>query len=95
MLTLDNDILADVVATAKASAAGTKWVSRIERAAVELTTNPYIEVQGDHLLIASESGQVYSTNGVCQCRAFEVKQPCWHRAAKQLVVRYNQAKEQK
>ena len=91
MLTLNNDILVQVVATAKASAAGTRWVNAIERAGCELASNPYIEISGDHLLIGSPSGNTYSVNGSCQCRAFEVHNPCWHRAAKQLVVRYNEA----
>ena len=31
------------------------------------------------------SGECYTSNGVCQCRAFEFKLPCWHRAAARLV----------
>jgi hypothetical protein len=44
MLTFNTDVLEQVIATAKQSAAGTAWVSRIERAGIELATNPYIEV---------------------------------------------------
>jgi hypothetical protein len=91
MLTFDEATLNKVIATAKQSAAGTPWESRIERAAIELTTNPYIAIAGDHLLIGSPSGNSYSVNGSCQCRAFEVHNPCWHRAAKQLVARYLEA----
>lgn len=93
MLDINTDILNSVVATALAKAAGTAWVSRIERAAVELASNPYIEIQGDHLLIASPSGNTYEVNGVCQCEAFNHNRPCWHRAAKQLVYRYQQAEK--
>jgi hypothetical protein len=92
MLTFQPDVLEQVIATAKQSAAGTAWVSRIERAGIELATNPYIEVAGDHLLIGSPSGNTYEVNGVCQCQAYtHGSKPCWHRAAKQLIVRYNEA----
>jgi hypothetical protein len=92
MLSLDTAILATVVATAKRNAASQpRWVHAIDRAASELASNPYIELAGDHLLIGSPSGNSYDVNGTCQCRAFEVSKPCWHRAAKQLLVRYRQA----
>jgi hypothetical protein len=95
MLALNADILATVVATAKRNAASQpRWINAIERAASEMMNNPYIELAGDHLLIGSPSGNVYSVNGSCQCRAFEVSKPCWHRAAKQLLVRYRQAEKQ-
>ncbi len=95
MLTINADILATVIATAKAKAAKEpRWITAIERAGTELLNNPYIEVQADHLLIGSPSGNVYSVNGSCQCRAFEVNKPCWHRASKQLLVRYQQAEKQ-
>ncbi len=91
MLNLDSTTLNKVVATALASAASQpRWVHAIERARCELESNPYIEIQGDHLLIGSPSGNSYSVNGSCECRAFEVNKPCWHRACKQLVVRYNE-----
>jgi hypothetical protein len=95
MLSLDTAILATVVATAKQSAASQpRWINAIERAASEMMSNPYIEIAGDHLLIGSPSGNCYDVNGTCQCRAVEVSRPCWHRAAKQLLVRYRQAEKQ-
>ena len=96
MLTLNSDILAQVVATAKVSAAGTRWVNAIERAGSELATNPYIEISGDHLLIGSPSGNTYESNGVCQCTAYEYgHKPCWHRAAHRLLVRYSELSQRK
>ncbi len=96
MLTLQPDLLATVVTTAKRSAADSpRWVSAIERAARELADNPWIEISGDHLLIGSSSGNTYEVNGTCQCAAYRCGQPCYHRACKQLVVRYQEAERVK
>lgn len=92
MLTLDTAKLTQVVTRAKADAAQhPRWITAISRAARELESNPYIEVQDDHLLIASPSGNLYAANGICQCVAFQHNQPCWHRAAGRLVRRYQEA----
>lgn len=91
MLNLQADILATVVNAAKnASATSPRWLNAINRAAVELETNPYIQRDGEHLLIASPSGNLYSANGVCQCTAYQHGQPCWHRAAGRIVQRYDE-----
>jgi hypothetical protein len=86
MLTLDRSTLDLVIAKALLDAAAhPRWIVAIGRAAVELDSNPYIE-RGDHgLIIGSSSGKAYASNGICQCTAFEFKQPCWHRAASRLV----------
>lgn len=92
MLTFDTDVLNKVIAQAKrASAASPRWLNAIERAEAELTTNPYMQQDGDHLIVASPSGNVYSANGVCQCVAYQHGQACWHRAAGRLVQRYTEA----
>ncbi len=97
MITLNADILATVVATAKRNAASQpRWINAIERAASELANNPYIEALDSHtLLIGSASGKSYTSNGICQCEAFQHgKQPCYHRAMSRLYERYNEAIEQ-
>src|SRR5262249_11459700 len=92
MLTLNPTTLAAVVNSAKLSAAGDqRWLNAIERAAHELSENPYLERQDDHLLIGSPSGSVYAANGVCQCQAYQNGRPCWHRAAARLVQRHDEA----
>ncbi len=92
MITYDPAILAQIVADAKAKAAAhPRWLVAIDRAVVELETNPYLEWQDGHLLILSESGTIYAANGVCQCRAFQFKNPCWHRACARLVRLYQEA----
>jgi hypothetical protein len=92
MLVLDPTLLTAIATQAKASAAQHPcWLVAIDRALVELDTNPYIEWQDGHLLIVSTSGALYAANGICQCDAYRFKIPCWHRAAARLVRRYYEA----
>lgn len=92
MLNLNLNTLDQVIAKAKTDAAqDARWVHAIERAAVELVENPWIERTSHGLLIASPSGQLYEANGVCQCTANGFGWPCWHRAAAKLVKNYDQA----
>ncbi len=80
-----------VIEAAKAKAANSpSWLRAIDRAAEQLRSNPYIADQGDGLLILSTSGEFYHANGVCQCKAFHHGMACWHRAAAQLIKRYNE-----
>ena len=88
MLNLNQETLAAVAEQACRDAAQHgRWLVAIGRALVELDANPWIaRIEGGRgLLIGSPSGSVYSSNGVCQCKAFEHGQACWHRAAARLV----------
>jgi hypothetical protein len=88
MLNLNSTTLAAVAEKATQDAAAhPRWLSAIGRALIELDNNPWIErnPDGHGLLIGSPSGNVYASNGVCQCRAYDHKIPCWHRAAARLV----------
>lgn len=93
MLHLDPTTLTQVVNSARLSAADhPRWLTAIDRALVELDTNPYIERGDDSsLIIGSTSGKCYAANGVCQCVAFTYGQPCWHRAAARLVRLHDEA----
>lgn len=93
MLTLNATILTNVVTTAKRSAADSpRWLNAIDRAAVELETNPYIDAMDTHtLLIGSPSGNTYIGNSTCQCEAYRRGIACWHRAAARLYQRYTEA----
>ena len=64
-----------------------RWTRAIARAWQELQSNPYLEWQNDALLILSPSGEIYKSNGTCQCKAYENGFPCWHRAASRIVQR--------
>lgn len=93
MLNLNSRILETVVTQAKRSATDSpRWLRAIERAAVELESNPYIEAINDHtLLIGSPSGNTYVGNNTCQCEAYRRGIACWHRAAARLYQRYTEA----
>jgi hypothetical protein len=67
-----------------------RWEAAIVRAKQQLESNPYLHFDGDALLILSPSNEIYRANGICQCKAFKLGQPCWHRAAARLVKRYNE-----
>ncbi len=92
---LDQDLLASVVAESLTKVATAKdaarWTNAIAKATVQLETNPFMTYdQTSHsLLVLSEtSGEIYTANGTCQCKAFAAGQPCWHRAAARIVTRY-------
>lgn len=89
MMNLNSERMSRVVAEAKAKVAGDKrWTNAIDKAVEAFDTNPYMHYDGHALLVLSESGEMYSANGTCQCTAFTKGQPCWHRAASKLVKRY-------
>ncbi len=68
-----------------------RWQMAIARAKRELESNPFMHFDGDALLILSPSNEIYRADGVCQCKAFKKRQPCWHRAAARIVERYHQS----
>jgi hypothetical protein len=68
-----------------------RWQKAITKARAELESNPFMHYDGHALLILSPSGEIYSANGACQCKAFANNHPCWHRAAARLVERYTEA----
>jgi hypothetical protein len=69
-----------------------RWINAIAKAAVEIEQNGVFMTwqDEDHSLLiwSQKSNQIYSANGVCQCRAFEQGSPCFHRAAARLVRLY-------
>ena len=67
-----------------------RWQTAIVKAQQQIEENPYLHFDGRALLILSPSGEIYSANGSCRCKAFRRGQPCWHRAAARLVERYIQ-----
>ncbi len=91
MLNLDCTILSEVCDKALQDAADhPRWQAAINRAVVELLSNPFVERGDDSsLIIGSTSGKAYASNGVCQCVAFAYGNPCWHRAAARIVRLYD------
>lgn len=90
MISVNEMKLAAVVESALASVSGNKrWTNAIMRAEQLLTSgNPYIHFTGDALVMLSESGEIYTANGICQCKAYVGGQPCKHRAAYKLMKHY-------
>ena len=69
-----------------------RWTNAILRGEkLLLSDNPMMHYDGEKLLILSESNQVYTANGTCQCKAHKEKMPCKHRAAFGLLKRYHEA----
>ena len=69
-----------------------RWINAIAKAAVEIEENgvfmTWMEADKSLLIWSQKSNNIYTANGVCQCRAFEQGSPCFHRAAARLVRRY-------
>ena len=91
VMNIDTDRMQQVIQQAFDHVAGSRrWERAIVRAKQQFESNPYMHFDGKALLILSPSGEIYTANGSCQCKAFANGQPCWHRAAARLVERYNE-----
>ncbi len=90
MMNLNQETMREVIAEAFDKTGSLRWQMAITRAAQELDSNPFMHFDGHALVILSESNEIYSANGTCQCRAYEFGKPCWHRAAARLITRYNE-----
>lgn len=91
MMSIDQGRMQQVIQEAFDKVSGSRrWQTAIARAKREIEENPYLHFDGRALLILSSSGEIYSANGTCQCKAYANRQPCWHRAAARLVQRYNE-----
>lgn len=74
----------------------TRCINAIAKAASRIETSGCFmdfNVGEDLLLIWSDSNAIYEINkdGRCQCKAQEHDVICWHRVAKRLLERYNEA----
>ncbi len=90
MLNINQDKLNEVAQEAFDRTSNLRWQTAIAKAKRELEENPYMHHDGHALLVLSPSGEIYSANGTCQCKAYRSGQPCWHRAAARIVQRYNE-----
>jgi hypothetical protein len=91
MQNLDQDRIQEVAQEAFDRVSGNRrWETAIAKAKAQLESNPYMHFDGQSLLILSPSGEIYTANGTCQCKAYQSGRPCWHRAAARLVQRYNE-----
>jgi hypothetical protein len=69
-----------------------RWTNAIAKATAQIELNGEFmnyDAAENHLVIWSQdSNEIYTSNGVFQCKAFERGLACWHRAAARLVRLY-------
>ena len=86
------DSLSKIEQTACDAQTKKRWINAIAKAAAEIEQNGVFMTwqNEDHSLLiwSQRSNNIYTANGVCQCRAFEQGSPCFHRAAARLVRLY-------
>ncbi len=90
MMNLNQETMQEVIQEAFEKTSSLRWQMAIAKARREIEDNPFMHYDGSALLVLSPSGEIYSANGACQCKAYRQGQPCWHRAAARLVERYNE-----
>ena len=81
--------VAQALAEARAQCVGQRaWLNAINRAALNLEACPW-QFDGDTLVIASATSDTrYTvTKAGCECKAFWDGRPCWHRAARRLLLK--------
>jgi hypothetical protein len=90
-ITINLDALLASVDAARAATTERRWLNAIETAYDWLLQQDSVEFNAEmRLIVDSPSGQRYLPNGSCQCKAHKEGNPCWHRAARQLVCRMAQ-----
>jgi hypothetical protein len=84
--------LAKVELTVTDARTKSRWINAISKAAAEIEENGvFMTWQEDDqslLIWSQKTNNIYTANGVCQCRAFEQGSACFHRAAARLVRLY-------
>jgi hypothetical protein len=86
------DALAKVELSVTDARTKSRWINAISKAAVEIEENGvFMTWQEDDqslLIWSQKTNNIYTANGVCQCRAFEQGSACFHRAAARLIRLY-------
>jgi hypothetical protein len=93
------DALAKVELTVTDTQTKKRWINAIAKAVVQIESNGDFmtyDTAENHLLVWSQdSNEIYSANGVCQCKSFEKGFACCHRVAARLVRLYSELPENK
>lgn len=97
------DAIAETEKTCKTTDNRNRWINAIAKGVQKLEDDPtfiHWQATDKSLLIWSASNEIYSANGVCQCRAYTVgidtsgsPFPCWHRALARLIRIYMESEE--
>jgi hypothetical protein len=81
----------EVAKAAKAKTNDKRWQAAIDKAVAGVTSGWWVITElFDGVMATTECGQTYHANGSCQCRAFELGQPCKHRALARLLDLYHE-----
>ena len=86
---VNRQTVAAALAAARAECAQyTAWLNAVNRAALNLEACPW-QFDGETLRIgsASSSTRYTVTADGCECKAYEAGRPCWHRAARRLLLK--------
>ena len=81
----------EVAAEAEARTNDKRWQNAIDKACADVTSGWWVITElADSIAVTTESGATYYANGSCQCKAFELGQPCKHRALARLITLYRE-----
>jgi hypothetical protein len=90
-MTLNQPKFNEVAKAAKSRTNDKRWRNAIDSAVAGVVSGWWIVTElYDSVVITTETGKTYRVNGVCQCRAFELGQPCKHRSLYRLIQLYNE-----
>src|SRR5262245_25015339 len=80
-----------VAEAAKAKTNDKRWQAAIDKAIAGVVSGWWVITElADGVMLTTECGHTYHANGACQCRAYELGQPCKHRALARLIELYNE-----
>jgi len=90
-MTINQAKFNQVVADAKSKTSDKRWLSAIDKAQAGIISGWWVVTElHDSVAITTEGGKTYFANGKCQCKAYELGQPCKHRALYRLLSLYNE-----
>src|SRR5215813_15331383 len=90
-MTINQDQFRKVAIEAKTKTSDPRWLSAIDKAVAGVTSGWWIITElADCVAVTTESGKTYFANGSCQCKAYELGQPCKHRALARLLDLYHE-----
>jgi hypothetical protein len=90
-MTINQDQFKNVALEAKTKTNDRRWQRAIDNAVAGVTSGWWIITElFDSIAVTTETGKTYFANGSCQCRAYELGQPCKHRALARLIELYNE-----
>jgi hypothetical protein len=91
-MTLNIQKFKAIAEAAKARTNDKRWHNAIDKAVAGVESGWWVITElYDGVIVTTETGATYHANGSCQCRAYELGQPCKHRALARLLDIYNES----